>query len=67
MRWFDLMGLQRHLKTLLTFSRKYHRDGNPYYLQYIPRTVNYISTIGDRYPECDSLCSFMNEVIICVQ
>jgi aminoglycoside/choline kinase family phosphotransferase len=67
LRWFDLMGLQRHLKALLTFSRKYHRDGNSHYLQFIPRTVNYIATIGDRYPECDSLCSLMNEAIICVQ
>jgi len=67
LRWFDLMGLQRHLKALLTFSRKYHRDGNDHYLQYIPRTVNYIATIGDRYQECDPLCAIMNEAIICVQ
>ncbi len=38
-RWFDLMGLQRHLKALLTFSRKYHRDGQINYLQHIPRTL----------------------------
>jgi aminoglycoside/choline kinase family phosphotransferase len=67
LRWFDLMGLQRHLKALLTFARKYHRDGNPNYLQHIPRTVNYIATIGERYAECDMLCALMNEAIICVQ
>jgi aminoglycoside/choline kinase family phosphotransferase len=67
LRWFDIMGLQRHLKALLTFSRKYHRDGNDQYLQHIPRTVNYIATIGERYPECDTLCSILNEAIICVQ
>lgn len=66
-RWFDLMGLQRHLKALLTFSRKFHRDGNEKYVQYIPRTVNYIATIGERYSECDMLCALMNEAIICVQ
>lgn len=65
--WFDLMGLQRHLKALLTFSRKYHRDGDANYLQHIPRTVNYIATIGERYSECDTLCALMNEAIICVQ
>ena len=54
-RWFDLMGLQRHLKALLTFSRKYHRDGNANYLQHIPRTLNYILTVASRYPECQSL------------
>jgi aminoglycoside/choline kinase family phosphotransferase len=64
LHWFDLTGLQRHLKALLTFSRKYHRDGNANYLQHIPRTVNYITTIGDRYTECKMLCALMNEAII---
>jgi len=28
-RWFDLMGLQRHLKAIGIFSRLHLRDGNP--------------------------------------
>lgn len=55
LRWFDLMGLQRHLKALLTFSRKFHRDNNPNYLQHIPRTLDYIATVSARYPECKIL------------
>jgi len=64
LRWFDIMGLQRHLKALCTFTRKYYRDCNDNYLQHIPRTVNYIKTIGDRYPECHILCALMNEAMI---
>lgn len=50
-RWFDLMGLQRHLKALLTFARKYHRDGQANYLKHIPRTLSYIQAVSARYEE----------------
>ena len=32
-RWFDLMGLQRHIKVLGIFARLFYRDGKPGYLQ----------------------------------
>lgn len=51
MRWFDLMGAQRHLKAAGIFARLYHRDGKSGYLADIPRTVGYISQLRDRYPE----------------
>jgi hypothetical protein len=60
LRWLDLMGLQRHLKALLTFSRKYWRDGNSNYLQYIPRTMKYITMISQRYDECKPLVDCFN-------
>lgn len=50
-RWFDLMGVQRHLKAAGIFARLYHRDGKPGYLADIPRTLGYISGLRDRYPE----------------
>lgn len=63
-RQFDWMGMQRHLKALLTFSRKYCRDNNANYLRHIPRTVNYVLTISERYPETKLLHEFLkNEVI----
>ncbi len=46
-RWFDLMGMQRHLKALLTFARKHVRDNDSKYLQYIPRTLNYLCSVSD--------------------
>lgn len=61
-RWFDLMGMQRHLKCLLTFSRKFCRDHDESYLRHIPRTLNYIQTVGQRYPECQMLSDFLTEV-----
>lgn len=65
--WFDVMGMQRHMKALMTFSRKYHRDNNPHYLQHIPRTLNYIATVSARYPECCALGEFLSEVTVCVE
>jgi len=61
-RWFDLMGMQRHLKCLLTFSRKFCRDHDVNYLKYIPRTLQYVKTVGMRYPECRELTEFLTEV-----
>jgi hypothetical protein len=41
LRWFDLMGVQRHLKVGGIFARLWHRDGKPGYLADIPRTLQY--------------------------
>jgi hypothetical protein len=41
LRWFDLMGVQRHLKGGGIFARLFHRDGKPGYLADIPRTLQY--------------------------
>lgn len=66
--WFDMMGLQRHMKALLTFSRKLHRDQNYNYLQYIPRTLEYILKVSSRYPECKVVYQLIvNQVPICAQ
>ncbi|PJE78717.1 hypothetical protein CI610_02337 [invertebrate metagenome] len=47
--WFDLTGLQRHLKCLGIFSRLWLRDGKTEYLKDIPNTLNYILATCDRY------------------
>ena len=44
--WFDLMGVQRHLKAIGIFSRLSHRDAKHGYLGDIPRTLAYITSIG---------------------
>jgi aminoglycoside/choline kinase family phosphotransferase len=64
LRWFDLMGMQRHLKALLTFSRKYHRDANPNYLQYMPRTLNYVAEVSPKYAECTAFNDFLTHEIL---
>ena len=55
MRWFDLMGVQRHLKASGIFARLYHRDGKTGYLADIPRTLSYIVDLHDQYPELQGL------------
>ena len=55
LRWFDLMGVQRHLKAVGIFSRLNHRDGKPGYLGDIPRTLNYIEEVSSRYDELEEL------------
>lgn len=51
LRWFDWIGLQRHLKCIGIFSRLSQRDQKPGYLQYIPRIIRYAQRVCDRYPE----------------
>ena len=46
MRWFNLMGIQRHLKAIGIFSRLNIRDGKPGYLKDIPRTFEYVNQAG---------------------
>jgi aminoglycoside/choline kinase family phosphotransferase len=61
-RWFDLMGIQRHLKALLTFARKHVRDHQSRYLQYVPRTLMYLLTVSERYPELHCLHDYLISV-----
>ena len=53
--WFDLMGVQRHLKAVGIFARLKLRDGKPGYLGDIPRTLGYVLEVTDRYPELAGL------------
>nr|VFJ64099.1 MAG: hypothetical protein BECKFM1743C_GA0114222_103603 [Candidatus Kentron sp. FM]VFJ64635.1 MAG: hypothetical protein BECKFM1743A_GA0114220_103613 [Candidatus Kentron sp. FM]VFK09040.1 MAG: hypothetical protein BECKFM1743B_GA0114221_100934 [Candidatus Kentron sp. FM] len=55
LRWFDLMGAQRHLKVAGIFSRLYHRDGKPGYLDDIPLTLDYLAEVCARYPGLTAL------------
>lgn len=59
-RWFDLMGLQRHIKVLGIFARLYHRDGKSGYLQDLPRVLSYVVNVGARYPETSELVQWLH-------
>lgn len=48
MRWFNLMGIQRHLKAIGIFSRLKIRDGKGDYLKDIPRTLHYVQQVSAR-------------------
>lgn len=49
-QWFELMGMQRHLKAAGIFARLSIRDGKDGYLGDIPRTVGYLITASSRQP-----------------
>jgi aminoglycoside/choline kinase family phosphotransferase len=55
LRWFDLMGLQRHLKVLGIFARLWHRDGKPGYLADLPLVLDYALEVAASYPELAAL------------
>jgi aminoglycoside/choline kinase family phosphotransferase len=63
LRWFDWMGVQRHLKAAGIFARLNHRDGKPGYLDDIPRTLGYVQEVCTRYPELEGLGSLTQQVI----
>ncbi len=63
-QWFDLMGLQRHLKAIGIFSRLNLRDNKPSYLADIPRTLNYVSLVCDKYPELAEFNQFLTTTIL---
>lgn len=64
MRWFDLMGLQRHLKAIGIFSRLHLRDNKSSYLDDIPRTMTYVSQICSQYPELAEFNNFLTQSIL---
>lgn len=64
MRWFDFMGVQRHLKASGIFARLYHRDGKTGYLADIPRTLSYIVDLHDEYPELQGLIELIQSQVM---
>lgn len=62
-RWFELTGLQRHMKAVGIFSRLELRDGKAGYLADIPRTLNYILEVTKKYPELSSLRAFLEKKV----
>lgn len=63
-RWFDLMGVQRHLKAIGIFSRLKLRDNKPGYLNDIPRTFCYVTTVAARYPELSDFHRFLEDQVM---
>ena len=53
-RWFDFMGLQRHIKVLGIFARLALRDSKSGYLADIPLVIDYCLEASERYPQTRS-------------
>lgn len=63
-RWFDLMGVQRHLKASGIFARLSLRDGKHHFLNDVPRTLSYIVDLKNDYEELSALCSLIEEKVL---
>ena len=59
-RWFDLMGLQRHIKILGIFCRLNYRDKKSNYMHDLPQTLAYVLKICSKYDEFEDLSNFLS-------
>jgi N-acetylmuramate 1-kinase len=64
LRWFDLIGVQRHLKVLGIFCRLWYRDGKPGYLADLPRTLDYVRDTCTRYAELKDFSAFLEARVV---
>ena len=60
--WFDMTGLQRHIKAIGIFSRLNYRDNKDNYLQDIPRTYSYIEKTLKKYKDLTNLDEIFSEL-----
>ena len=61
-RWFDFMGLQRHIKVLGIFARLYLRDGKDGYIKDLPLTLKYTLDVLSKYKETQALHKLLTRV-----
>ena len=64
LRWFDLMGAQRHLKCAGIFSRLNLRDGKQRYLADIPLVVSYLVEVTAIYPDLEELHQWLRRRVV---
>jgi N-acetylmuramate 1-kinase len=50
-KWFDFMGVQRHLKVLGIFARLNYRDGKSSYLKDLPLVLDYTLSVCRKHAE----------------
>ena len=62
-RWFEWMGVQRHLKVAGIFARLYHRDGKDKYRPEIPRFLNYLRRVSRRYQDLAPLYALLVDLV----
>lgn len=62
-RWFEWMGVQRHLKVAGIFARLYYRDGKDKYRPEIPRFLNYLRRASRRYNDLAPLYALLVELV----
>ncbi|SFR82038.1 hypothetical protein SAMN05216203_3250 [Marinobacter daqiaonensis] len=63
-QWFDLMGMQRHLKAAGIFARLSLRDDKHGYLADIPRTVHYLVEASEPLPALRSFHEWLRDEVV---
>ena len=63
-KWFDFMGVQRHLKVLGIFARLNYRDGKEQYLNDLPLTLKYVVDACERYEELKPLKQLLEQTVL---
>ena len=59
LRWFDLMGMQRHIKVLGIFARLWYRDGKRGYLKDLPLVLRYVRETAQRHLDLRDFAAFI--------
>ncbi|KAF1004253.1 MAG: N-acetylmuramate/N-acetylglucosamine kinase [Luteibacter sp.] len=62
-RWFDLTGLQRHIKILGLFCRLCYRDGKSRYLDDLPLVLRYVLDTARRHADTAKLADLIEAKI----
>ncbi len=63
-RWFDLMGMQRHLKCLGIFARLKLRDNKPGYIKELPRVLGYVVEVAHGYAELAAFAAWLDQRLL---
>ncbi len=64
LRWFDWMGLQRHIKVLGVFARLHLRDSKSAYLQDLPLVIHYVIEVAGKYTELQAFTDwFVGDIV----
>lgn len=64
LRWFDWLGLQRHIKVLGIFARLNLRDGKTGYLNDLPLVIRYTLEVAGQYPELQAFAAWFTQTLL---
>jgi len=63
-RWFDFMGLQRHIKVLGVFARLFLRDNKAGYLKDLPLVLRYTIEVAEKYDETRPFAELLKQDLL---
>lgn len=64
LRWFDWVGLQRHIKVLGIFARLHLRDDKHHYLADLPLVIRYTLEVARDYPQLSGFANWFEQHLL---